>query len=52
VSRAAAFPLILGGSLAAALVFLTLPIAAIFLDTSPGGLVRSLGEEGRSTRCG
>jgi molybdate transport system permease protein len=46
VSRAAAFPLILGGSLAAALVFLTLPIAAIFLDTSPGGLVRSLGEEG------
>ena len=46
MSRAAAFPLILGGSLAAALVFLTLPIAAIFLDTSPGGLVRSLGEEG------
>jgi molybdate transport system permease protein len=40
------FTLILGGSLAVALLFLTLPIAAIFLDTSPAQLVQSLGEEG------
>jgi molybdate transport system permease protein len=40
------FSLVLGASLAAALAFLTLPIAAIFLDTSPAELVRSLGEEG------
>jgi molybdate transport system permease protein len=40
------FTLVLGGSLAVALLFLTLPVAAIFLDTSPGQLVESLGEEG------
>ena len=40
------FGLVLGGSLAIALLFLTLPVAAIFLDTSPAQLVQSLGEEG------
>jgi molybdate transport system permease protein len=33
-------------ALAAALAFLALPVLAIFLDTSPLALVRSLGEEG------
>jgi molybdate transport system permease protein len=46
VRRAGAFGLVLVASLAAALVFLTLPIAAIFLDSSPAELWRSLGEEG------
>jgi molybdate transport system permease protein len=46
VSRLAAFPLVLAGSLVAALAFLTLPVAAIFLDTSPAALVRGLGDEG------
>jgi molybdate transport system permease protein len=36
----------LGVALAAALAFLTLPVLAIFLDTSPGALVASLGEDG------
>jgi molybdate transport system permease protein len=40
------FRLILAGSLAVSLGFLTLPVAAIFLDTSPAELVASLGEEG------
>jgi len=40
------FGWLLVGALALALCFLTLPILAIFLDTSPLGLVRSLGEEG------
>jgi molybdate transport system permease protein len=40
------FSLVLGASLAAALAFLTLPVAAIFLDTSPAELLSSLGEEG------
>ena len=40
------FGLVLAGSLALALLFLTLPIAAIFLDTSPAELWSSLGEEG------
>jgi len=40
------FAWLLVGALALALCFLTLPILAIFLDTSPLGLVRSLGEEG------
>jgi molybdate transport system permease protein len=40
------FGFVLGGSLAVALLFLTLPVAAIFLDTSPAQLVQSLGEEG------
>jgi len=35
-----------GGALALALVFLALPVVAIFLDTSPLELARSLGEEG------
>ncbi len=33
-------------ALGAALAFLTLPVLAIFLDTSPGALISSLGEEG------
>jgi molybdate transport system permease protein len=37
---------IAGGALAVALAFLTLPVLAIFLDTSPLALVRSLGDEG------
>jgi molybdate transport system permease protein len=40
------FGLVLGASLAVALLFLTVPVAAIFFDTSPAELVRSLGEEG------
>src|SRR3712207_3726665 len=40
------FALLLGGSLAVALTFLTLPVVAIFVDTSPGELLSSLGEEG------
>ena len=40
------FGLVLAGSLAVAVAFLTLPVAAIFLDTSPAELWRSLGEEG------
>jgi molybdate transport system permease protein len=35
-----------GAALAVALAFLALPVLAIFLDTSPLALVRSLGEEG------
>jgi molybdate transport system permease protein len=35
-----------GAALAVALTFLTLPVLAIFLDTSPLALARSLGEEG------
>src|SRR5919107_365896 len=34
------------GLLAVGLLFLTVPVAAIFLDSSPAALVRSLGEEG------
>jgi len=41
-----AFGALLAVSLAAALAFLTLPVLAIFLDTSPGALLSSLGEEG------
>ena len=41
-----AFGAALGVALAAALAFLTLPVLAIFLDTSPGALVASLGEDG------
>ena len=33
-------------ALAVALLFLTVPVLAIFVDTAPGDLVRSLGEEG------
>jgi molybdate transport system permease protein len=47
MSRAAPwFPPALVAALALALLFLTLPIVAIFVDTSPLALVESLGEEG------
>ncbi len=38
------FPALLFAALAAVLLFLGLPVAAIFLDTSPGDLIASLGE--------
>jgi molybdate transport system permease protein len=44
--RAAWFPALLGVALAAALSFLTLPVIAIFVDSSPAKLVDSLGEPG------
>jgi molybdate transport system permease protein len=40
------FPAALVAALALALVFLTLPVVAIFVDTSPLALLESLGEEG------
>ena len=40
------FRALLVAALAVALVFLTVPVLAIFLDTAPGDLVSSLGEEG------
>jgi molybdate transport system permease protein len=40
------FGVLLAGSLAVSLLFLTLPVAAIFLDTPPAELWHSLGEEG------
>ncbi len=42
--RGAWFPALLTAALASVLVFLGLPVAAIFLDTSPGELIASLGE--------
>jgi molybdate transport system permease protein len=39
------FPAVLVGSLTLALLFLTLPIAAIFLEAGPGELLDSLGDE-------
>ena len=41
-----AFPVLLALALAAALTFLTLPVVAIFVDSSPGALIDSLGEPG------
>jgi len=41
-----AFPILLVLALAAALTFLTVPIVAIFVDSSPSELVDSLGEPG------
>jgi molybdate transport system permease protein len=38
------FPALLFAALAAVLLFLGLPIAAVFLDTSPGDLIAGLGE--------
>ena len=38
------FPLLLAGALCLALVFLTLPIAAIFLQVGPGELIDRLGD--------
>jgi molybdate transport system permease protein len=46
VTRRAWFPALLFVSLAAALIFLTLPVVAIFVDSSPADLIASLGEEG------
>jgi molybdate transport system permease protein len=46
VTRAAWFPVVLVACLAVALTFLTLPVVAIFVDSSPGELISSLGEEG------
>ena len=40
------FPVLLVSALTVVLCFLTLPIVAIFVATSPGDLVSSLGEEG------
>jgi molybdate transport system permease protein len=41
-----AFPVLLTLALAAALSFLTLPVVAIFVDSSPAELIDSLGEPG------
>ena len=46
MTRAAWFPVVLVACLAVALTFLTLPVVAIFVDSSPGELISSLGEEG------
>jgi molybdate transport system permease protein len=46
VSRAGWFGVLLVAALSAALLFLTLPIVAIFVDTGPLDLIESLGEEG------
>jgi molybdate transport system permease protein len=46
VIRAVWFPALLVLSLAAALLFLTLPVVAIFVDSSPADLIDSLGEPG------
>jgi molybdate transport system permease protein len=44
--RSGWFPVLLCVCLAAALIFLTLPVVAIFVDSSPGDLIASLGEPG------
>jgi molybdate transport system permease protein len=41
-----AFPVLLALALAVALTFLTLPVVAIFVDSSPADLIGSLGEPG------
>ena len=41
-----AFPVLLAVALAAALIFLTLPVVAIFVGSSPADLIDSLGEPG------
>jgi len=41
-----AFPVLLALALAVALTFLTVPIVAIFVDSSPSALINSLGEPG------
>jgi molybdate transport system permease protein len=46
VRRSGWFSALLVAALAAALLFLTLPIVAIFVDTGPLDLVASLGEDG------
>jgi molybdate transport system permease protein len=40
------FPVVLAATTTLALVFLTLPVVAVFVDTSPARLVESLGEDG------
>ena len=45
------FALVLAGSLALALAFLTLPVAAIFLDTSPAALWTQPGGGGGARRA-
>jgi molybdate transport system permease protein len=42
--RRAWFPALLGGALALTVVFLTLPIVAIFVDSGPGRLLDALGD--------
>jgi molybdate transport system permease protein len=44
VTRRAWFPVLLGAALAVALVFLVLPVIAIFTHTAPGQLVSRLGD--------
>jgi molybdate transport system permease protein len=46
VTRPGRFALLLAACLALTLTFLTLPVVAIFLDSTPAALVRSLGEPG------
>ena len=46
MSRRGWFGLVVTAALAVVLCFLTLPVVAIFVDTAPGDLVASLGEEG------
>lgn len=46
MTRPGWFPIVLGLSLAVALTFLTLPVVAIFIDSSPADLIASLGEPG------
>ncbi len=46
MNRGGWFPLLLGLCLAATLTFLTIPVVAIFVDSSPAELISSLGEEG------
>jgi len=46
LTRRAWFPALLAVCLAVALTFLTLPVVAIFIDSSPGELIASLGEPG------
>ena len=45
-SRSAPLPVLLALALAAALTFLTLPVVAIFVDSTPAELIDSLGEPG------
>jgi molybdate transport system permease protein len=46
VTRRGWFGVLLTTALAVVLCFLTLPVVAIFVDTAPGDLVASLGQEG------
>jgi molybdate transport system permease protein len=46
VRRGGWFAALLVAALAVALVFLTVPVLAIFVDTAPGDLLSSLGDEG------